>query len=87
MEFDRDYVMCSITDSVQKQLWAAQLSSVKRDIKKTAKVYNDASLLEVFMNKAALSILTHIFFMDSFSLCYVGVAFWGPGEGMYLLAL
>ena len=36
------------------------------------------------MNKAALSILIHIFFTDSFSLCYVGVAFWGPREGMYL---
>ena len=42
------------------------------------------SHLGVLLNKAALSILVHVFLMDSFSLCYVGVAFGGSRAGVYL---
>lgn len=42
------------------------------------------SHLGVLLNKAALSILIHVFLMDSFSLCYVGVAFGGSREGVCL---
>ena len=42
------------------------------------------SHLGVLLNKAALSILKHIFLMANFSLCSVGVAFGGSREGVYL---
>ena len=42
------------------------------------------SHLGVLLNKAALSILIHVFVMDRFSPYYVEVAFGGSREGVYL---